>query len=168
MAAPKQSKIVLGGAQAKCIFEDLQGKVASTTSFNTGDLLCWDATNHIVYLATAEGNGSTFLGMSDVSVTSGHLLSPYQGTDVDASQPSYEILGPKYSCQVLCVLKTGDSLNIGDSVYLDVATGTRGVTASGTKAIGIYAGRAAVSSAAAGTEIIVLLGARFPNDSLKF
>jgi hypothetical protein len=165
--APRHSRIVLTTAQ-KAIFQDLQGKVASTTDFNTGDLLCWDSTNHIVYLPTAESNGSTFLGISDVSVNEGVILPTYQGTDNSASQPSYEIMGPVYGVVARLILKTGDSLNIGDYVYLDPTTGTQNVQASGTKAIGTYVGSAAVSSAAAGTQVLVLLGARFPNDTLKF
>lgn len=167
MAAPNQSRISRMIAP-KEIFEDLQGKTAATTSYATGDLLSWDSTNAIVKLPTVEGDGSTFLGISDVTVVNGHLKQVYVGTDCDAAVPSYEIKGPTYGVYAKVVLKTGDSLAIGAAVYLDPATGSRGVTASGTKTIGNYVGNAAVVSAAAGTEIEVLLGARFPNDVLKF
>lgn len=166
MAAPLKSRIVLSMAP-KEVFEDLQGKVAATTTYYTGDLLCWDSTNHIVYLPSSETNGSTFLGISDVSVVSGTIKQTYTGTDV-SSVPSYEIKGPTYGVYAQLTLKTGDSLAIGDYVYLDPASGTSNVQASGTKPIGIYVGNAAVSSAAAGTQVVCLLGARFPNDTLKF
>jgi hypothetical protein len=167
MAGPLVSKITRS-ISPKSIFEDLQGKVAATTDFSTGDLLVWDASQKVI-LPSAETEGSTFLGISDVTVVDGVIKGPYTGiTDNNAAVPSYQILGPKYGVYALCVLKTGESLAIGGSVYLDPATGTRGVAASGTKAIGVYVGNSAISSSAAGLEIEVLLGARFPNDVLKF
>lgn len=168
MSGPLQSKITRS-ISPKAIFEDLQGKVSATASYSTGDLLSWDSTNNVILIPTSETQGSTFLGISDVTVVDGVIKGPYTGiTDNNAAQPSYQILGPKYGVYALCILKTGESLAIGGSVYLDPATGTRGVAASGTKAIGVYVGNSAISSSAAGLQIEVLLGARFPNDVLKF
>lgn len=167
MAAPTTSKIKRTIAQ-KEIFEDLQGKIAATASWETGALLVWDATNAVVKVPAAETEGNTFLGITDNTVVSGVLKQSYIGTDNSASIPSYEIAGPSYGVVAQVVLKTGDSLAIGASVYLDPASGQNNVQASGTKAIGCYVGNVAISSAAAGTTIQVLLGARFPNDVLKF
>lgn len=168
MAAPLQSRITRS-ISPKSIFEDLQGKVAATTDFSTGDLLIWNATNVAVELPTVETQGSTFLGISDVSVLDGVLKGPYTGiTDNNAATPSYEIKGPIYGVYAMVVLKTGESLALGGAVYLDPATGTRGVAASGTKQIGTYVGATAISGSAAGLQIEVLLGSRFPADTLKF
>ncbi len=114
----------------------------------------------------AETEGSTFLGVARVSIVLGKIASPYN-TDVVASQAIQDIPGPVYGVIAKCVLKTGDSVNPGDDIYLDPGTGTRGVTVTGTKSIGLYQGPA-IAGAAAGTEIPVLIGCRAKNDSLKF
>lgn len=164
----KQSKITRSMAP-KQIFADLTGKVAATTNFTTGDLLCWDSTNNIVYLPTAEANGSTFLGISDSAVVNGVLQGPYTGiTDNNSAIPSYVIPGPFYGVYAKATLKTGDSLAVGAVVYLDPASGAQNVSASGTKAIGVYEGASAISSAAAGTVIEFAVMARYPLDTIKF
>jgi hypothetical protein len=150
----------------KSIFEDAQALLTSSVSFNQGDLLVLDTTNHVLKKPAAEAEGSTFLGVAIVSIVNGKIVSPYN-TDVVASQAVQAIPGPKFGVIAKLVLKTGDSINPGDLVYLDPGTGTTGVTVTGTKAIGIYQGKA-LASVAAGTQIEVLVGARAGGDILKF
>jgi hypothetical protein len=152
----------------KSIFESAKSVIGATTSFDQGDHLFFDTVNHVLAKPAAEADGVTYLGIARVTVALGKLASPYAGlTDVDASVAISDVPGPLYGVIAKCVLKTGDSLNPGDGVYLDPATGTRGVQAAGTKIIGIYQGKA-IAAAAAGTEIEVLIGARYIGDVLKF
>ena len=151
---------------SKSIFMDAKAVITSAVSINQGDLVVFNDTSNILALPAAEADGLTFLGVMPVTIVSGHMKDVYV-TDVDASVAITSIPGPQYGAEFKVILKTGDSINPGDLVYLDPATGTRGVTVTGTKAIGIYTGKA-IASAAAGTEIICLIGARHPADALKF
>lgn len=151
---------------AKSVFPDATAVISSSVSFNQGDLLVFNDTSNILAVPALETEGVTFLGIAPVTIVSGKLASPYV-TAVDASQAISSVPGPSYNVVALLVAKTGVAFNPGDLVYLDPATGTRGVTSTGTKAIGVYQG-AAISSATAGQEIEVLLGTRFPADALKF
>lgn len=151
----------------KQIFPDIKNVTASTASYSQGDHIVFDSTLHIARAPTAESEGSSYLGISMLDVSSGKPLSPYSGTAVDAAQAVPAMDGPAYGVTNMYVLKTGDSLSPGVSIYIDLATGSRGVASTGTKAIGVYQG-AAISGSAAGLEIECLVGARFPNDVLKF
>lgn len=150
----------------KSLFESARAVITAAVSFNQGDLLVFDDTNNRLKVPAAEAEGSTFLGVARVTIVNGKLASPYS-TDVQASQAIQDIPGPVYGVVAKCVLKTGDTIAPGDSVFLDPATGTRGVTVTGTKAIGVYQGKA-IAGAAAGTEIEVLIGCRHNNDVLKY
>jgi hypothetical protein len=151
---------------AKEIFPDATAVISSAVSFNQGDLLVFNDTTNLLAVPALETEGVTFLGIAQVTVVSGKLASPYV-TAVDASQAISSVPGPCYNVVAALVAKTGDAFNPGDLVYLDPATGTRGVSSTGTKAIGVYQGKV-VASASAGQEIEVLLGTRFPADALKF
>ena len=142
--------------------------VTGTGSYEQGDLLIFDDSANVIRKPTTEAECATILGIAVESVVSGKLKGPYPGlTDVDAAGAISSLPGPVYGVVAKLVLKTGDSLSPGDLVYGDPASGTANVQAAGTKAIGIYQGKA-VSSAAAGLEIEVLLGARHPGDTLRF
>lgn len=151
----------------KSIFESALSVISSAVSFDQGDLLVFDDTNNVLKKPAAEAEGSTFLGVARCSISSGKLVSPYQGTAVDAAAGIVTVPGPVYGVIARCVLKTGITIAPGDSIFLDPATGTRGVTNTGTKAIGIYQGPA-VATSAAGLEIEVLIGARHNGDVLKY
>lgn len=151
----------------KSIFPDATAVISTSVSFNQGDLLVFNDTTNVLKVPTLEADGLTFLGIAEVTIVSGILASPYSGTAVDAAQAISSIPGPAYNVVAKLVSKTGDAWAPGDLVYLDPATGTRGVTVSGTKAIGVYQGKT-IASATAGQEIEVLLGTRFPADALKF
>lgn len=152
----------------KSLFASAINVISSSVSFVQGDLLVFDDTNNVLKLPAAEAEGSTFLGVATVSIASGKLIGPYSGIpDAVSTSAINDIPGPAYGVIAKCVAKTGIALAPGDSIYLDPATGTRGVTNTGTKAIGIYQG-ATVASAAAGQEIEVLLGCRHNGDALKY
>jgi len=151
---------------SKSIFPDAKPFLTTTLDIAQGDLVVFDDTNNILKIPTLETQGNTFLGVMPVTIVDGHMADVYV-TDVDASVAITSIPGPQYGAVCKVVFKTGDTIAPGDLVYLDPGTGTRGVTVSGTKAIGIYQG-AALTTVAAGTEIEVLIGARHPADALKF
>jgi len=150
----------------KSIFEDARQQISAATTIKQGSLVCFNETSNLLVLPAAETEGNLFLGVMPVSIVNGKLASPYN-TDVQASQSISDVPGPQYGQIHKLTLKTGDSLNPGDNVYLDPATGADGVQAAGTKAIGIYQGKA-IAGAAAGTQIEVLVGCRFKDDVLKF
>ncbi len=149
----------------KAVFEDAKNGLSSAVSWNQGDLLYFDDTNNLIKKPTAETDGATFLGVARCTIVSGKVASPYN-TDVVASQPIAEVPGPLFGVTANLVIKTGDSIAFGDFVYLDPATGSTGVTVTGTKKIGIYQGPA-ITGAAAGTLIPVLLGTQI-NGALQF
>lgn len=152
----------------KMIFPDIKGLLASSADIDAGDLVVFDdATNRVVKPA-AETEAATFLGVMPISIRSGKMVGPYTGlTDVDAAVAAGAMLGPQYGDVHACILKSGDTLAPGDRVYLDPTVGPRVVAAAGTKSVGVYQGNAAVTGD--GTlEIEVLMGSRFPNDTLKF
>lgn len=151
----------------KSIFESAKNVISSTTSFLQGDLLIFDTSTKVLRVAATEAEGATFCGVARLSISLGKPVSPYQGTAVDAAQAIVDIPGPTYGVVAKCIILTGDSVNPGDNIFLSPGVGTRGVASTGTKAIGTYEGPA-IAGAAALTQIEVLLGARYPNDTLKF
>lgn len=131
--------------------DDIQNFLDATISFEQGDLLYFDDTANLVKKTTgANTDGATALGISRVTVVSGKLASPYQGTAVDASEKSGRIPGPVFGVVAKMVLTTGDAMAPGDPVYVS-AVGPQQVqkTANGT-AIGYYIGP--TKTAAAGDE----------------
>ena len=151
----------------KSVFDNASAVTSATEDFEQGDLLVFNDTTNVIVKPAAETEGETFLGIATQTVIDGKVESPYIGTAVDASQALAPISGPVYGVVAKLVAKTGITLAAGDLIYLDPATGARGVTNTGTKAIGIYQG-AAVATTVAGQEIECLIGCRFGGDTLKF
>lgn len=149
----------------KSVFESARAVISSAVSYNQGDLLYLNTTTHLLAVPAAETDGEFFLGIAQETIVSGKLASPYN-TDVIASQAISDVAGPVYGVIAKLVSKTGDTWHAGDEAYLDPATGTRGVTSTGTKSIGIYQGPTV--TAIAGQEIEVFLGTRYPSDVLSF
>lgn len=140
----------------KVVFPDMQALISSATSINQGDL-CIVASN-LVRKVTTGDLGTSFLGISQVTIVLGKLASPYV-TDVDASAAITSVPGPAAGVIAKLVLKTADAINPGAPVYLDGASGAFHVTvtqAMSAVAIGYYQG-AAIASATAGQLIEVLL-----------
>lgn len=150
----------------KMRFVDIANKVSGSTTFNQGDHLIFDTTTNLVRKATLETEGATYLGIAPVSIVNGKYPASYV-TDVDASVGRTALPGPTYGDVHRVMLKAGDAILPGDMVFLDPASGSRFVSVTGTKNIGVYQG-AALTGAAGGTEIEVLIGSRFPNDVLEF
>jgi hypothetical protein len=148
----------------KTRFVDISAKIDSTVSFNQGDLLVWDNTNKLVVKAAAEADGATFLGIAPVTIVDGNY-PPIYNSDVVAGVPA--IPGPEYGDVHRVMLKAGDAVVEGQTLFLDPASGGRFVQTAGTKAVGIYQGKA-LTAAVGGTEIEMLVGARWPNDTLEF
>jgi hypothetical protein len=152
----------------KAIFAELNvnAGISSAVSFNQGDLLYYDATNHLVKKMSAEGDAATCLGIATVTVASGVLVGPYSGLASSASVAIQAITGPQYGDISALILKSSDALVHGAYVYADPSDGAEFVQASGTKPIGVYQGPAITGDGVKTVEC--LLGARFPNDTLKF
>ena len=149
------------------VFDDIQALLDTTVSFNQGDLLILDTTNHLVIKPTAETDGATFLGVAVETVVNGKLKKPYV-TDVDAAAAISPVPGPVAGVEVKLVLKTGSSIAPGAAVYLDPATGSMGVAATGTKIIGVYTGaQGTLAGSAAGQVINVKIGSRYPGDTFN-
>lgn len=141
----------------KSAFESAKAVISSSLSFNQGDLLALDTTNHILKVVNAETDSANFQGIARVTIVNGKIASPYN-TDVVASQAIADVPGPQVGVVAKCVLKTGDSLNPGQVVGLYPTAGTRGVSSTvTTNAIGVYQGPA-IANAAAGTEVEIYMG----------
>lgn len=150
----------------KTRFVDIKDKLNSTVSFNQGDLLVWDDTNKLVKKAAAETDGEFALGIAPVTIVSGKYPQAYN-TDVNASVAQAATPGPEYGDVHRVMLKGGDAVVAGQELFLYPAGGGRFVQAAGTKSVGIYQGKA-LTAATGGTEIEMLVGARWPNDTLEF
>lgn len=160
-----QKNTIVRSVAPKSIFEDAT-KLITTLSCEQGDFLRYDSATQTIIKPAAEADGASVLGIAVQTLVSGQPTSPYPGTAVDAAQATPRLPGPTYGVVARCVAKTGDAFVPGQLVYLDPATGARGVQTAGTKAIGVYQG--AAITAVAGQEIEVLLGSRYPADTLQF
>lgn len=168
-AATSANRITRKGP-GKSLFEDASGVVGSSSTWGQGELLCMDASSFYLRRVAAMTDADTLVGISDNVVTAGKLAGPYDGlTPVDAAQSGPKFAGPKYGVEATLTAKTGDHFTPGCPVYLLVTgdTATVSVTDSGGSGhtlshIGIYQGPD-VASAAAGQQIKVLVGARWPN-----
>lgn len=151
----------------KTIYPNATPLIPLSLSFNEGDLLCYDSSAHLIKLPTAETDGATFLGVAPITVVNGKPKAAYV-TDVDASVGQPAMPGPQYGSVYYVHLKAGDAVVPGSALYID-ATGTvgRNVTSTGTKQIGIYQGPA-LTAPTGGQQVEMLVGARSPNDTLKF
>lgn len=151
------------------IIADIQNMLISTSSFNEGDFLMVDTTNHVIKKLVGETDGVTFAGVALVTIVNGVFPSGYV-TSTDASLKTPSVPGPNFGDEYGCLLKSGDTLSAGDAVYADPASATRGVQAAGTKIIGIYTGAegASVTGVTGGLEITCKIGSRYPGDTLKF
>jgi hypothetical protein len=142
----------------RSLFPSAQALTTSSITYAQGDLLMLDVSAHTIRKVTSGDLGAWFLGISEVNISSGKLVQPYT-TDVASSVAISDIPGPVIGVVAKLVLKTSDSINPGDPVYLNVSAGAFHVTvtqAMGAIAIGYYQG-AALSSVAAGTLVEIKL-----------
>lgn len=160
---------IVRGSNAKSVFASAKAVLTSAVSFNQGDMIALDTTNHRLKAVTATTDAANFLGIAPLTVVSGIVKSPYT-TAVDASMAIESMSGPLYSVDASLILKTGDAFNPGDLVYISaVDAQTVTVTAPASPndlAIGVFAD-AAVSSAAAGQKALIHVGARYGMSALS-
>lgn len=151
------------------VFPDATNVISTSSNWQQGDLLAWDATNKIINSALSLTDvGTLFLGIAEQSVTAGVMNDPYQGL-TDVTPKPGAIAGPGfgnvYSLQGL----SGDVFAPGCLVYPDYTSAhSRQVssTSGSNKAIGVYQG--AQVTAGTSTFLEVFVGCRFPQDTLKF
>jgi hypothetical protein len=154
----------------KSLFESALPVLSTAVTYNQGDLIAFDTTNHILKPVAASGDATNLLGVARQTVVSGKIASPYQGTAVDASQAIEDFAGPVYGIVASLVLTTGDTISSGQKVYLttsDPQTVTVTDTFGGGHNVGIYQGKA-ITSAPSGTFIDVLVGASYSLGGLQF
>lgn len=134
----------------KSLFDDATPLVSAAISWNQGDLLWYDAATSLIKTITeATAQSVTFLGVARVKVVLGLLVSPYQGTAVDASEKAHGIPGPIANVTAELTMATGVTFNPGNLIYAVDSDPQLVTTVADGRAIGIYQGKA-VASAAAG------------------
>lgn len=153
----------------KSLFESAFPVLSSAVTYNQGDILAFDTSSKILKPFSATGDAANLLGVARQTIVSGVAKSPYSGTAVDASVGISDVAGPQYGVVASFLLTTGDSLSPGDKVYAstsDPQTVTATNNAGGAN-LGIYQGRT-VTSAASGTYVDVLVGARYNLSGIQF
>lgn len=155
----KQNNLIREVNPGRSLFPGLLPVLSTSSTWNQGDLLFYDNTNHILNAVTGSGNGANCVGVAVNTIVAGKMPSPYQGTDVDASTAIEDAGGPLYGNVFSLVINTGDSFVPGQKCYLTTDPQTVTATAAGT-AVGYYVGPA-VTSAAAGTVGDFMIGAPY-------
>jgi len=119
------------------LFESALSVINSTVSFNQGDILFLDTTNHLIKPVTSDTDAARACGIARNTVVNGKLLSSYQGTSVDASVAIEDIAGPQGGVIALLKLKSGDSFVPGGFVYA-CSVDAQTISSSGTNVIGVF------------------------------
>lgn len=148
----------------KSMFDHAGAVLSSAVNINQGDLVHFDGALNILAPLVA-GQEATLLGVSPVTIVAGKMQSPYS-TSNDAAIAVSELPGPRYGSVHDLKLTVGDALNPGDLVYPGADAQTVTVVV-GVQPIGVYQG-VAVAAAVSGQTGAVLVGARFPDNVLKF
>lgn len=153
---------IVRSVAARSLFDSAKKVLTSSVTFNQGDLIAFDTSNHILKAVSATGDAANILGVAVEKISSGVVSSPYTGTAVDSSVAIEDIKGPVYGVVATMTMKTGDTFHPGDKAYV-VASDAQTVTATNPgdgNYIGIYQG-ALVSSASAGQTGEFLIGCRY-------
>lgn len=147
----------------RSIFESAKPFLDDTVNYNQGDLIAFDSSAKLLKAVSATGDSTKFLGVAVQTIVDGRIPSPYPGTAVDAAQAIEDVAGPQYDVTVSLYIKTGDSITLGAPVYISaVDAQTVTVTNPGDGiSIGTFVGPTAITTAASGTLINVLVGARY-------
>ena len=169
MASGKGINALVRRVGTKSRFPDAQAVVSSDSNWMQGDLLGWDSSAKVIKtLFAMTDTGANFLGIAQQSVTSGVINDPYQGL-TDVTPAAGALAGPEYGDVNKLIGKSGDTFTPGCYVYPDYTSSLTNevtVTSGSQKAIGIYQGEQV--TAGSSTYIEVLVGCRFPNDTLEF
>ncbi len=156
---------VVKSISPKSIFDDATNVLGDDTTFNQGDNLYFNNTTKKISGLAAESDADRYLGVARVKVVNGKLAQPYE-TASSSREARGGIPGPVYGVVAFFQLKNGDVLEAGADVYADPSSGAQFVQDTGTKPIGTYQGGAITGGT--NTTVEVLIGARFPNDTLKY
>lgn len=145
----------------KSLFASALPVLSSSVTYNQGDFLALDTGTYALKVA-GTADIDNLLGIAQNAITNGKMVSPYQGTAVDASAGIVDIAGPVYGVVASMYLLSGDTFNPGSKVYLTSDPQTVTVTdpSSGAKNCGIYQGPT-VTPSASGSLGNVLIGARY-------
>lgn len=124
--------------------ESAKNFISTAISWNQGDLLYLDTTNHLIKPIAADADTAYFLGVATQTIVSGKEKSPYT-TDVDASQAISDVAGPMAGVEITVILNSGDTFHPGDLVYpVGASGGTQTVSTSSNtsarKACGYFVG----------------------------
>jgi len=151
----------------KSLFESAKAVLSADVTYNQGDLIAFDTSAKVLKVA-GTADIDNLLGVARQKIVEGVQASPYQGTDVDASQAIDDCAGPVYGVVAFMTLKTGDAFAAGDKVYLTADPQTVTSTDPGSgKHCGVYQG-GTVASAAAGQVGDILIGARYSLGAINF
>lgn len=118
------------------VFEEAQALVSSAISWNQGDLIYLDTTNHLLKALDSDAHAATICGIARQSISSGKPSPVYQGTAVDAAAAIEGIAGPQAGVIAKMKLKSGDAFVPGCAVYYGGDAQTVSVT--GTNTVGLY------------------------------
>lgn len=150
------------------LIEDISAAVGASTTFNAGDFLTFNLTTKTFGTLAGESDSQNFAGLAVMSVVNGKPVSAYT-TDVDSSAGYPSIKGPEFGDEVYALLKAGDAVTPGTTLYYNPgATPVKnGVTVTvGTKAIGIYFGPSLTGAPSVGTVIPIKLFCNYKNAGL--
>lgn len=150
----------------KSLFESALPVLSTAVTYNQGDYITFDQTNLILAPVTGSGSSANILGIARQTIVNGIAKSPYIGTAVDASQAIEDLAGPAYGVVAFMTLKTGDAFNPGSPVYLTADPQTVTSVSAGVS-VGVYQD-SAVSSAAAGQQGDILIGARYGLSGIQY
>ncbi len=160
MATTARNNIVRSN-NPRSIFESAKPVLDDTVNYNQGDLIAFDTSSKLLKAVSSTGDAANFLGVAVQTIVDGKIPSPYT-TAVSDSQAIEDVAGPQYGVTVSLYLNTGDTVALGQKVYL-VPSDAQTVTVTDNSS-GAYIGTCvgpAVTSAPSGTLINVLLGARY-------
>ena len=138
----------------KSVFESAKALISSAISFNQGDILFLDETNHLIKPVTADADGATVLGIAQATISSGKVVGPYAGLATSSAQAIEDIAGPVYGVIVKLKLKSGDSFVPGGAVYA-CAVDAQTVSSSGSNQIGIFQNDAVTAGSSSEGEVLV-------------
>jgi hypothetical protein len=152
--ATKAINNIVRSVRPGSVFESALNLISSAVSFNQGDLLYLDTTNHLIKPVTSDTDAARILGVARNTIVNGKLISSYTGTSVDAAQAIEGIAGPQYGVICLLKLKSGDSFVAGGDVYAST-TDAQTVSSTGTNKIGIFQD-AAITAGSSSTGRVLL------------
>jgi hypothetical protein len=139
------------------IFESALSLISSAISWNQGDLLYLDTTNHLIKPVTGDTDALTILGIARNTILNGAVKGPYDGLADLPTSGIVEVAGPQFGVVAYMKLKTGDVFVAGQSIYAS-SVDAQTVSASGTNVVGIF--QDSGLTAAASSQGNVLIGAK--------